>query len=309
MGQIADNLSAAIYGDPRDELVREQITNAQHTRTRQQQQDQMELDDKNRKQQALDELAGTLGTGGDISKAIPSFIQSGGNLADAFYLMGVSDPRHQQRRDLQGQSHELGMVRQNDAQSHAAGMQANQYDLMGQRDERLQGYEESNAGLAAALRLAGGMGQAEHDSLIRKREFEGGYGGGARTERPRDISPSDVHQADIYTGQQINSLYGENASAEADPRLLRALTDRAMELYKESGNFPQAMQQARSELIADDPGEVNRWNEYPRQFPVQRPPAEGPQGTPITSGQFAGMIKGDDGAVYDQQGVPVARWR
>lgn len=121
--QIANNLSAAIYGDPRDELVREQIKNAQASRARQAEQDAIAAEDKARERRLNDELGAALATGGDLTKAIPSYIQGGGSLGDALTLMGMADPRYRQRLGLQddSQAHAVGM--QDDAQSHAVGMQ------------------------------------------------------------------------------------------------------------------------------------------------------------------------------------------
>jgi hypothetical protein len=60
MGQIANNLSSAIYGNPQDELVRERILTAQADRARVKEQDEIAANKTERESQAMTGLAAAM---------------------------------------------------------------------------------------------------------------------------------------------------------------------------------------------------------------------------------------------------------
>lgn len=119
MKQIAGNLSQAIYGDPRDDLVREQIANAQATRARQAEQDQIAADERARTQDLQSQFGGSLAASmllpeeermPVLAEAIQAYTTNGGRLNDLQSIIPYAfNQGYQADRALLGQRGDQAM--------------------------------------------------------------------------------------------------------------------------------------------------------------------------------------------------------
>jgi hypothetical protein len=128
--QIADNLSTAIYGDPRDELTRERIKTVQAERARQVEADAIAADDRARERASSDALAAALLEASAESDpeqrnrmmagAAGEYLRGGGDLASAMGLLPYTMTQTSQRDDA-SRAHDIDVLGLE--QRHDIGMQ------------------------------------------------------------------------------------------------------------------------------------------------------------------------------------------
>ncbi len=227
--QISDNLSAAIYGDPRDDLTREQITNAQVSRQRQADQDAIAAQEKLEARGFADTFAASMMEAAAEPDPEKRRILQTKAAADHFRATGKIDPTmlpYTQNQQWQGKSQlssqEHGQTLGRDQLLHLNDlemedvtfgndlfMNQTEFGQQGQRDSVLHRYDQEMAGV-----------NHKYDSLMSTQDLSEAL---ARDSILNSYDVEDREDTQLYdsaeslldrSGDSINKLISEGLWSE-----------------------------------------------------------------------------------------------